>query len=548
MGGVRTPLRQFSSCVLIEAGDSLDQINAANAAIVKYVAQRAGIGFNFGMIRALGSTIRNGSANHTGVIPFLQMFQKAVKCCSQGGLRGGSATGFYPIWHLDVESLLVLKNNRGVEENRVRHIDYGVQISNLFYRRLIRNENITLFSPNAVPGMYDAFFADQGRFEKLYLAAEADPTIRKKSIPAMTLFSLFAQETMSTARIYIQNVDHCNTHSPFKPEIAPVRQSNLCLEIALPTKPLDHVYDADGEVALCTLSAFNMGNVTIDELPELADLIVRALDALLDYQDYPLPAAKRSTMYRRTLGVGVINYANWIAKNGFRYSDGSAKNATFEWFEAMQYSLMRASMVLAKEQGPCPGFHETRMSDGIMPFDTANQNAKDLVSVSLKQDWDSLRKDIMQYGMRNSTLSALMPSESSSQVSNATNGIEPPRGLLSIKGSKDGQLRQIVPDIRELGDKYELLWDIPDNNGYIELVAIMQIFICQAISANLNYDPSKYANENVPLKVILGHMLKMAKLGCKTRYYCNTRDNVQKVKTAEPVVVESDCPDGACKI
>lgn len=338
MAGVRTPTRQFSSCVLIEAGDSLDSINATSSAIVKYVSQRAGIGVNAGRIRALGSEIRGGEAFHTGCIPFYKYFQTAVKSCSQGGVRGGAATLFYPLWHLEVESLLVLKNNRGVEENRVRHLDYGVQFNKLMYTRLIKNQNITLFSPSDVPGLYDAFFADQDKFDELYVKYENDPSIRKKSIKAMELFSLFMQERASTGRIYLQNVDHCNTHSPFDPKVAPVRQSNLCLEIALPTKPLEHVMDPEGEIALCTLSAFNLGAIkSLDELEELADLAVRALDSLLDYQDYPVPAARNASLGRRTLGIGVINFAYYLAKNGVKYSDHSANGLIHKTFEAIQY-------------------------------------------------------------------------------------------------------------------------------------------------------------------------------------------------------------------
>lgn len=360
MSGVRTPTRQFSSCVLIECGDSLDSINATSSAIVKYVSQRAGIGINAGRIRALGSPIRGGEAFHTGCIPFYKHFQTAVKSCSQGGVRGGAATLFYPMWHLEVESLLVLKNNRGVEGNRVRHMDYGVQINKLMYTRLLKGGDITLFSPSDVPGLYDAFFADQDESERLYVKYENDDSIRKQRVKAVELFSLMMQERASTGRIYIQNVDHCNTHSPFDPVVAPVRQSNLCLEIALPTKPLNDVNDENGEIALCTLSAFNLGAIkTLDELEELAILAVRALDALLDYQDYPIPAAKRGAMGRRTLGIGVINFAYWLAKNGKRYSDGSANNLTHKTFEAIQYYLLKASNELAKEQGACPWFNET---------------------------------------------------------------------------------------------------------------------------------------------------------------------------------------------
>ena len=545
MAGVRTPTRQFSSCVLIECDDSLDSINAASSAIVKYVSQRAGIGVNAGRIRALGSAIRNGEAFHTGCIPFYKHFQTAVKSCSQGGVRGGAATLFYPLWHLEVESLLVLKNNRGVEENRVRHLDYGVQFNKVMYQRLIKGGYITLFSPSDVPGLYDAFFEDQEKFEQLYVQYENDESIRKKRIKAIELFTLFAQERASTGRIYLQNVDHCNTHSPFEPSMAPIRQSNLCLEIALPTKPMKDVNDENGEIALCTLSAFNLGAIdSLDELEDLADLAVRALDSLLDYQDYPIPAAKNASLARRTLGIGVINYAYYLAKNGLYYSNGSANNLTHRTFEAIQYYLLKATNLLAKEQGACPKFNETRLSQGILPIDTYKKTVDDITGEPLHLDWESLRASIKEFGVRNSTVSALMPSETSSQISNATNGIEPPRGLISVKASKDGILKQVVPEYKKLKQNYELLWNIPNNEGYLELVGIMQKFIDQTISANTNYDPSKFDGGKVPIKQVLKDILTAYKLGVKTMYYHNTRDGASD----DVGVEDDDCAGGACKI
>lgn len=550
MAGVRTPTRQFSSCVLIECDDNLDSINATSSSIVKYVSQRAGIGINAGRIRALGSPIRGGEANHTGCIPFYKHFQTAVKSCSQGGVRGGAATLFYPLWHLEVQSLLVLKNNRGVEENRVRHMDYGVQFNKLMYQRLIKGENITLFSPSDVPGLYDAFFANQDKFEALYLQYEQDESIRKESIKASELFSLFAQERASTGRIYLQNVDHCNTHSPFDPDVAPIKQSNLCLEIALPTKPLQSFDDPNGEIALCTLSAFNLGIIkSLDELEELAELAVRALDNLLSYQDYPIVSAEKSSLARRTLGIGVINYAYYLAKNGVRYSDGSANRLTHETFEAIQYYLLKASNKLAKEVGACDWFNETTYAQGVLPIDTYKKDLDALCSNELKLDWESLRQDIKVHGLRNSTLSALMPSETSSQISNATNGIEPPRGLISVKSSKDGVLKQVVPDYLTLKSDYELLWNIPSNDGYLHLVGLMQKFVDQAISANTNYDPSKFDNNKVPIKRILKDLLTAYKFGVKTLYYHNTRDGADDIQSDIVVEQEDDgCEGGACKI
>lgn len=546
MAGVRTPSRQFSSCVLIECDDSLDSINATTSAIVRYVSQRAGIGINAGNLRALGSPIRGGEAQHTGCVPFYKLFQTAVKCCSQGGVRGGAATLFYPMWHLEVESLLVLKNNRGVEDNRVRHMDYGVQINKTLYARLIKGLDIALFSPSDVPGLYDAFFADQAEFERLYTKYEKDDSIRKRFIAAKDLFSLMMQERASTGRIYIQNVDHCNTHSPFDPAVAPIRQSNLCMEIALPTKPLNNINDEDGEIALCTLSAVNLGKVeNVSDIEEPAELIVRALDALLDYQDYPVKAAENGSMRRRTLGVGVINYAYYLAKNGVRYSDDSALGLTHQTFEALQYYLLKASNKLAREQGACPAFNETTYSQGLLPIDTYKHELDAVCSEPLLLDWELLRVDIVEHGLRNSTLTALMPSETSSQIANATNGIEPPRGLVSIKASKDGILKQVVPDIANLRGQYELLWQMPNNDGYIKLVAVMQKFVDQSISANTNYDPTRFEGQRVPMKVLLKDLLTAYKLGVKTLYYHNTRDGAND---AQADMEDDGCGGGACKL
>jgi len=510
------------------------------------VSQRAGIGVNAGRIRALGSEIRGGEAQHTGCLPFYKLFQSAVKSCSQGGVRGGAATLFYPIWHLEVESLLVLKNNRGVEENRVRHLDYGVQLNRLMYQRLIKGQDITLFSPHDTPGLYDAFFADQDEFERLYTQYEADSSIRKRSLPAVDLFSLMMQERAGTGRIYIQNVDHCNTHSPFDPAVAPVRQSNLCMEIALPTNPLNDINDTEGEIALCTLSAFNLGALeSLDELEGLADLVVRALDALLEYQDYPVKAALNATNKRRSLGVGVINYAYYLAKNGTNYTSDSALGLTHRTFEAIQFYLLKASVQLAREFGPCGAFNETTYAKGILPIDSYKKDLDAVCNEPLLLDWEGLRTEIQKDGLRNSTLTALMPSETSSQIANATNGIEPPRGLVSVKQSKDGILRQVVPEIDRLRDQYQLLWKMPNNEGYLKLVGIMQKFVDQSISANTNYDPTRFEGGRVPMKQLLKDLLQVYKLGIKTLYYHNTRDGATEGGTEAE---DDGCASGACKI
>ena len=543
MAGVRTPTRQFSSCVLIESDDTLDSINATTSAIVSYVSKRAGIGINGGAIRAVGSKIRSGEMEHTGVIPFWKMFQAAVKSCSQGGIRGGAATLFYPLWHLEVESLLVLKNNRGTEDNRIRQIDYGVQLNKLMYTRLMKKGDITLFSPDVADGkLYKYFFEDQDRFEALYLALEKDPTVRKSVVPAIDLFTSLVAERAQTGRVYIQNVDHTNEYGPFDPKVAPIRQSNLCLEIALPTQPMA---SKEEEIALCTLSAFNVGTITLEELPELAALVVEALDSLLDYQDYMVKAALKNKL-RRTLGVGIIGYAHLLAKNGFKYSDPRALALTHTWFEAIQFHLMKASMNLAKEQGPCGLFRDTDYSKGIMPIDNYKKSIDSLGTFELEQDWDTLRSDILKYGMRNSTLTALMPSETSSQISNATSGIEPPKSAMTIKASKDGTLKQLVPDVENLFYEYDYLWDIPSNTGYLNLVGIMQKFVDQAISANTNYDPARFEGNKVPAKLILQDLILAYRNGLKTLYYHNTRDGAGEGE--DSTEVDAGCDSGGCKI
>lgn len=546
MAGIRTPTRQFSSCVLIDCDDSLDSINATASAIVRYVSQRAGIGINGGKIRALGASIRSGEAKHTGCIPFYKYFQSAVKSCSQGGVRGGAATLFYPIWHLEIQSLISLKNNRGTEDNRIRHLDYGVQLCGFFYKRLINNQDMTLFCPHDVPELYETFFSDQKRFEQHYLEAENNPHIRKQTISTKALLSQLMQERAQTGRIYIQHVDHCNDHGSFDPTRAAIRQSNLCMEITLPTQPLNDIHDPQGEIALCTLSAFNLGEIaTLDEIPHIANLIVRALDSLLDYQNYPVKCAETSTLNRRSLGIGVINYAYFLAKHGYRYSDGSAIDITHQWFERMQFELLKASHQLACEVGRCHWFDHTKYAKGLLPIDHYKPSLDQICSAKLACDWEALRKAIMKDGLRHSTLTALMPAETSAQISNATNGIEPPRALVSIKQSKDGVLKQVVPEIERLSSHYECLWNMPNHNGYLQLCAVMQKFIDQSISVNTHYDPNHYPEQKVPLQTMLLDLLNAYKLGIKTLYYHNTRDhgNAQESDTDT-----AHCESGACAI
>ncbi|MDR1982446.1 MAG: ribonucleoside-diphosphate reductase subunit alpha [Holosporaceae bacterium] len=548
MAGVRTPLRQFSSCVLLECGDSLDSISAIGTAIINYVSRMAGIGLNVGQIRAKGSPIRNGTVYHTGITPFLKFFQSAVQSCSAGGVRSGAAAVYYPLWHFEVEDMLVLKNNRGTEENRARHMDYAVQINGYLYKRLQKGEDITLFSPHEVTDMYLAFFNDQEQFAKLYEKYERDDSVKfKKKVKSAELFSLLMKERAGTGRIYIMNVDHCNTHSSFLEKLAPIKQSNLCSEVTLPASPLSNENKEAGEIALCILAAINVGKIGLDQkkMRQCTKLLVFALDYLIDYQSYPIYEAEKSTRDRRSLGIGVINFANFLAARKLKMSDTESRYATHELFEMFQYYCMEASVDLAKIRGKCNKFNETKYSLGILPIDTYYKKGVDKIvgKDSLKMDWKALRAKILKYGMRNSTLTALMPSETSSQVSNSTNGIEPPRALISVKQSRDGILKQVVPDIETIGANYELLWDIKDNTGYLTHVGIMQKFIDQSISANTNYDPSKFVDGKVPMQTLLKDLLFAYSLGIKTLYYHNTRDSA-----SESQVTNAACAGGACTI
>jgi ribonucleoside-diphosphate reductase alpha chain len=533
MAGVRTPQRQFSSCVLIETDDSLDSINATASSVVKYVSQKAGIGIGAGSIRAINSPIRNGDASHTGVIPFYKLFQASVKSCSQGGVRGGAATLYYPIWHYEVEDLLVLKNNKGTEDNRVRHMDYGVQFNKLMYERLIAGGDITLFSPSDVPGLYKAFFEDQDKFKELYEKAERNKKLRKKVIPAIELFSTFMNERKNTGRIYLMNVDHANDHGSFLPEVAPIRQSNLCCEINLPTKPLTSITDDEGEISLCTLSAINWGNIKDPgDFKKPCDLAVRGLDALLDYQKYPVLAAELSTNNRRPLGIGIINFAYWLAKNDTNYSDPNLELVD-EWAEAWSYYLIKASNKLAKEKGACPKTKETRYGHGIVPIDTRKIEVDELVKHKERRKWKELRESLAEYGIRNSTLMALMPAETSAQISNSTNGIEPPRSYVSVKQSKHGVLKQVVPGIYKFKNKYELLWDQKSPEGYLKIMAVLQKYIDQGISVNTSYNPIFFEDEKIPMSVMLQHLVMFYKYGGKQLYYFNTFDGQGEIDTSK---------------
>ena len=525
MAGVRTPLRQFASCVLVDVDDTLDSIFSSDMAIGYYVAQRAGIGINAGRIRGINAKIRGGEVQHTGVVPFLKKFEATVRCCTQNGIRGGSATVHFPIWHQEIEDIIVLKNNKGTEDNRVRKLDYSIQLSKLFYERFIENKEITLFSPHDVPDLYESFGTD--RFDELYCSYESDESIPSKRVGAQGLILDLLKERAETGRLYLMNIDHCNSHSSFKDK---VNMSNLCQEITLPTDPINHIDSQDGEIALCILSAINVGKIrNLNEMENLCDLAVRALEELIDYQEYPVPAARRSTLARRSLGIGFIGLAHYFAKNGVKYDSQEAYDLTHKLTESFQYHLLRASNNIAKEKGACDAFHRTKYIDGILPIDTYKQEVDELVTVSYEYDWDSLRDDIAEWGLRHSTLSAQMPSESSSVVSNATNGIEPPRDYLSVKKSKKGPLKQIVPQFTTYKNNYTLLWDMPSNEGYINVTAIMQKFFDQAISGNWSYNPENYPDNEVPVSVMANDLLTTYKYGWKTSYYQNTYDNKKDV-------------------
>ena len=520
MAGVRTPLRQFASCVLVDVDDTLDSIFSSDMAIGKYVAQRAGIGINAGRIRGINSKIRGGEVQHTGVVPFLKKFESTVRCCTQNGIRGGSATVHFPIWHQEIEDIIVLKNNKGTEDNRVRKLDYSIQISKLFYERFITDGEISLFSPHDVPGLYDAFGTDS--FDDLYVGYEQDDSVPRKTIGAQKLILDLLKERAETGRLYIMNIDHCNSHSSFDDK---VNMSNLCQEITLPTEPIDHIDDSKGEIALCILSAINVGKINkLDDLEELCDLAVRGLEELIDYQDYPVEAAEKSTKARRSLGIGFIGLAHYLAKNGAKYDSQEAYELVHDLTEVFQFCLLKSSCELAREKGPCEGFDRTKYSRGLMPIDTYKKEVDEIVEHRVNYDWEYLRSAIQLYGLRHSTLSAQMPSESSSVVSNATNGIEPPRGYLSIKKSKKGPLKQVVPQYNTLKNNYTLLWDMESNEGYIKVVSVMQKFFDQAISGNWSYNPENYPDNEVPVSVMANDLLTTYKYGWKTSYYQNTHD------------------------
>jgi ribonucleoside-diphosphate reductase alpha chain len=554
MAGLRSTQKQFSSCVLIETDDSLDSINATSAAIVKYVSQKAGIGINGGRIRAQKDPVRGGDTSHTGAIGFFKLFNAATASCSQGGVRKGSATLYFPLWHLDIEDFLVLKNGKGTEETRIRTMDYGVQLNKLFYERLLSGGDITLLSPKSVPGLYDAFFADQDKFRQLYEAAEKDPNIRKKVVKAAYLFSLLQGERKETGRIYVQNVDHANDHGSFLPERAPIRMSNLCTEINLPTKALQYTDDPDGEIALCTLLANSWASYKKPEqMRNDCRLSVRALDNILSYQDYPVFAAMKATMDRRPLGIGITNFAYWMAQRGFSYENPSeeALKTIDEWAAKWSYYLIEASAELAAERGACFKSNETRYHQGVLPIDTAKKKVEEIVAPTDTVDWQPLRALLRQNGIRNSTLMACMPCETSALVNNHTNGIEPVRKLVAKKKNKDLLVPVVVPGIENprIRKNYEIVWSMKSPRGYLSIMAVLQRYIDQGISVNTSYNQEHFdITEGIPMSVMLKDLVYFYQMGGKQLYYFNTNDGAGEIDTKELPSTTNDEDCESCKV
>ncbi len=537
MAGLRTKTKQYSSCVLVESGDSLDSINSTAKTIVNYAARKAGLGINIGKLRALGQTIRGGEAITTGVVPFAKYFNAALKSCSQGANRGASATFNYPVWHLEFETLIELKNNKGTDETRLRTVDYCIHLNELFYKRLVVKGNITFFSPEEVPDLYDAFYSsDLKLFESLYEQYELDETKTKRVMPAIDVFSKILTERFDTGRIYIMHADHVNIHGSF---YEPIKMTNLCTEITLPTQSLG---EPDELIALCILSALNWGKFTLanseegfsertdHKIKEVCEMTVRGLDALIDIQEYPVAAAEKMTKMYRPLGIGIIGFAHWLAKHRLLWGEAESLVEVEMMMERMAYYLTEASIELAKEKGAC---HKTKYHDGIFPIDTC------MIPANTTLDWERLRRMAKEYGIRNSTLMALMPSETSSQLSNETNGIEPPRDLLTIKGSKDGVPPQLVPEYNKLNMYYQTLWQI-DVPSYLKTMSVLQKYVDQAISINTSYDSTK---GEISTSQLLSDLILAYKLGMKTLYYCNNRDgNGQEIED------DDACSSGACKI
>lgn len=540
MAGVRTNIRQFASCVLVDVDDNLDAIFSSIHAVGKYTARRAGIGLNIGRMRPINSPIRGGEVIHTGLIPYLKNFESAVKSTSQNGLRGGSATVHVPFWHYEIEDILVLKNNAGTDDNRVRKLDYSVQFCKLFYDRLVKNEDITLFSPHEAKGLYEAF-GDNKKFEELYLKYENKRSLKfKRKIPARQLAQIFARERLETGRIYSMNIDNANEHGSWS---VPCYMSNLCQEIIHPTKPINSIDDPEGEIGICILSALNLLELTNEkDIEDACRIAVRTLDAVIDYQDYPVLAGETFTKGRRSLGIGITNLAGFLAKNKLMYEDREALDLVHETMEQIQWNLINASCELAEEKGACPKFQDTKYAKGLLPIDWYKKTVDELIKPNYNMDWEGLRERVKKYGLRHSTLSAIMPCESSSVIQNSTNGIEPVRSLLIHKKAKNGVLKQLVPNYHMRKNYYSMAWHMMSNKSFLNIAAVIQKFTDMSMSTNLYYNYAHWDDGNIPLSVIIKDQIYGYKYGLKNFYYANTPDGDGDTEK------DMGCDSGACSI
>lgn len=542
MAGVRTKIKQFASCVLIDVEDDLNSIFSSVHAVGKYTARRAGIGLNVGRIRPINSSIRGGEVIHTGLIPYLKIFESTVKATSQNGIRGGSATVHVPFWHYEIEDIVTLKNNAGTDDNRVRKLDYSIQFNKLFYERLIKNEDITLFSPEETDGLYSSMGEDYDTFKKLYEKYENNRNVKmKKKISARKLAEIFTKERLETGRIYVMNIDNANEHGSWA---IPVYMSNLCQEIIHPTKPINSINDPKGEIGICILSALNLLELESDkDIERACSIAVRTLESIIDYQDYPVLAGENFTKNRRSLGIGITNFAGYLAKNKLKYDDPNTLEFVHQMMEKIQWHLLNESCKLAEKLGRCNKFDDTKYSKGLLPIDWYKKTVDELVKPQYTMDWESLRARIQDYGLRHSTLTAIMPCESSSVIQNSTNGIEPVRNLLSYKKAKNGVLKQLVPNYASRKNFYTLAWAMQDNKAILNICAVLQKFVDMSISVNLYYNYAHHEDGNIPLSTLIKDQIYGYKYGIKNFYYCNTPDG-----DSEQTENNNGCESGSCSI
>jgi ribonucleoside-diphosphate reductase alpha chain len=542
LAGLGTPTKQFSSCVLIRSDDDLDSIFASGEMMAKYASKRAGIGLEIGRLRSLGSPIRGGEIMHTGMIPFLKKWFGDLRSCSQGGIRNASATVFYPIWHHQFDDLIVLKNNQGTEETRVRHMDYGVVLSALFWRRFKNKENITFFDPNEVPDLYEAFYSDSAKFEELYVKYEKRKDLRRKVMSAEEVFKGgILKERTDTGRIYLVFIDNVMNQGPFDPEYHTIYQSNLCCEILLPTKSFKRLDDPTGRIALCTLGSMNWGAFrNPEDMRRACRILLRSLNNILDYQDFLSIQSKLSNEDIRPIGIGVTNLAYWHAKRGYKYGEAEALQDVKSWTEHQAYYLTEATVELAKERGKCNDSDRTRYGQGIFPWELRAKGVNTLANFNPELDWESLRADIKDYGVRNATLMAIAPVESSSVVINSTNGIEMPMALISTKESKAGSLVQVVPEYQKLKNKYQLMWEQTDCVGYLKTAAVLAAYVDQSISTNTFYNPAHFPERKVPTTLIAKNLMQAQLWGIKTFYYSLINKKGAKMQDEEePTMLEA---------